>query len=94
MKLADALEMGYIGVDFVIDATVGPVVLEANARPGLAIQVAHRIGLLSRLKLVESMPQEALLGNRRWDLLPRIAGDDGFVVQAAPDTFAPSSGRA
>jgi len=77
MKLADALEMGYIGVDFVIDAKVGPVVLEANARPGLAIQVAHRIGLLPRLKFVESLPREAVLGNRRWDLLPRIAGDEG-----------------
>ena len=77
MKLADALEMGYIGVDFVIDAKLGPVVLEANARPGLAIQVAHRIGLLPRLKLIESLPREAVLGNRRWELLPRIAGDEG-----------------
>ena len=61
MKLTDALEMGYIGVDFVVDAKIGPVVLEANARPGLAIQVAHRIGLLPRLKLIESMPREAVL---------------------------------
>lgn len=37
MKLSDALDMGYIGVDFVVDKTIGPVVLEANARPGLAI---------------------------------------------------------
>jgi hypothetical protein len=77
MKLSDALEMGYIGVDFVVDAKIGPVVLEANARPGLAIQVAHRIGLLPRLKLIESMPREAVLGNRRWDLLPRLAGEEG-----------------
>jgi alpha-L-glutamate ligase-like protein len=77
MKLADALEMGYIGVDFVVDAKIGPVVLEANARPGLAIQVAHRIGLLPRLKLIDSLPREAVLGNRRWDLLPRLAGDEG-----------------
>jgi alpha-L-glutamate ligase-like protein len=80
MKLSDALEMGYIGVDFVVDAKIGPVVLEANARPGLAIQVAHRIGLLPRLKLIESMPREALVGNRRWDLLPRLAGDDGHAA--------------
>ena len=77
MKLSDAIEMGYIGVDFVVDAKIGPVVLEANARPGLAIQVAHRIGLLPRLKMIESLPAEALRGERRWDLLPRIAGDDG-----------------
>jgi alpha-L-glutamate ligase-like protein len=77
MKLSDALEMGYIGVDFVVDATIGPVVLEANARPGLAIQVAHRLGLLPRLKLVESLPPEAVRGERRWDIIPRIAGSDG-----------------
>jgi alpha-L-glutamate ligase-like protein len=77
MKLSDALEMGYIGVDIVIDAKLGPVVLEANARPGLAIQVAHRIGLLPRLKLIEAMPREAIQGNRRWDILPRVAGDEG-----------------
>lgn len=80
MKLADALEMGYIGVDFVIDAKIGPVVLEANARPGLAIQVAHRIGLLPRLKLIDSVPREALTPSRRWELLPRLAGEDGQVV--------------
>ena len=81
MKLADALEMGYIGVDFVVDAKIGAVVLEANARPGLAIQVAHRIGLLPRLKLIDSMPAEALRGNRRWDILPRLAGDvDGHAA--------------
>jgi hypothetical protein len=29
------------------------------------------------------MPREALLGNRRWDLLPRLAGDDGHAVPAS-----------
>ena len=80
MKLSDAIEMGYIGVDFVVDAKIGPVVLEANARPGLAIQVAHRIGLLPRLKMIESLPAEAVRGERRWDLLPRLAGEDGRMA--------------
>lgn len=88
MKLSDALEMGYIGVDFVIDAKIGAVVLEANARPGLAIQVAHRIGLLPRLKLIDSMPREALIGNRRWELIPRLAGDDGHVSVPAAASAA------
>jgi alpha-L-glutamate ligase-like protein len=83
MKLSDAIEMGYIGVDFVVDAKIGPVVLEANARPGLAIQVAHRIGLLPRLRLVESLPPEAVRGERRWEILPRLAGDDGQAMNAA-----------
>jgi len=48
-KLAGVLELAYLGVDFVLDAERGPVVLEANARPGLAIQIANRAGLLPRL---------------------------------------------
>src|SRR3954453_19560436 len=76
MKLADALEMGYIGVDFVIDAKIGAVVLEANARPGLAIQVAHRIGLLPRLQLIDSILSNARSGDRRWELLARLAAEN------------------
>jgi len=53
MRLADQLQLGYLGVDFVLDASVGSVVLEANARPGLAIQLANRCGLLPRLQWVE-----------------------------------------
>ena len=90
MKLADALEMGYIGVDFVIDARIGPVVLEANARPGLAIQVAHRIGLLPRLRLIDSVPKDALRGERRWDLLPRIAGEDATSPPLPPPAAPPA----
>lgn len=41
--------LGYLGVDVVIDAKRGPVLLELNARPGLAIQLANQRGLLPRL---------------------------------------------
>ena len=49
--LSRVLELGYTGIDIVLDADSGPVVLEANARPGLAIQIANDCGLLQRLKL-------------------------------------------
>ena len=42
--MARATGLGYVGVDVVPDVR-GPVVLEANARPGLAIQTATGIGL-------------------------------------------------
>lgn len=42
--------MGYLGVDIVLDGERGPLILELNARPGLAIQIANRVGLDSRLK--------------------------------------------
>jgi alpha-L-glutamate ligase-like protein len=83
MKLSDAIEMGYIGVDFVIDAQRGAVVLEANARPGLAIQVAHGTGLLPRLEFIDSLPSEALVGERRWELLPRLAGGENDTPKLA-----------
>ena len=52
-QLAGVLGLGYVGVDFVLDASGLPVVLEANARPGLAIQVAHGFGLTQRIELIE-----------------------------------------
>ena len=45
--------LGYLGVDIVLDKDKGPMVLEMNARPGLAIQIANRAGLLHRLQKVE-----------------------------------------
>jgi alpha-L-glutamate ligase-like protein len=41
----DAIPLGYLGVDLVLDAELGPLVLELNARPGLTIQLANRRGL-------------------------------------------------
>ena len=75
MRLADQLEMGYVGVDFVIDVKTGPVVLEANARPGLAIQLAHRQGILPRLKFIDGLTPAERTGDRRWDLIPGLAGE-------------------
>jgi alpha-L-glutamate ligase-like protein len=45
--------MGYIGVDIVLDKDLGPLVLELNARPGLAIQIANQQGLFRRLQICE-----------------------------------------
>jgi len=42
--------LGYVGIDLVLDRTKGPLVLELNARPGLAIQLANRAGLAPRLE--------------------------------------------
>ena len=45
--------LGYVGADVVIDAILGPAILELNARPGLAIQLANRAGLGPRLDAVD-----------------------------------------
>ncbi len=52
-RAAEAVGLGYIGVDIVIDAQHGPLLLEANARPGLAIQIANARGLLPRLAEID-----------------------------------------
>lgn len=47
--------MGYLGTDMVLDRDLGPMLLELNARPGLAIQIANGQGILPRLKQIESL---------------------------------------
>ena len=47
--------LGYLGVDLVLDRDRGPLLLELNARPGLAIQMANGSGLLRRLQLIEEL---------------------------------------
>lgn len=49
VRATDETGLGYVGADVVIDSRHGPVILELNARPGLAIQLANRSGLLPRL---------------------------------------------
>ncbi|XOZ34303.1 alpha-L-glutamate ligase-like protein [Halomonadaceae bacterium KBTZ08] len=58
----DLTGLGYLGADIVVDRHRGPLMLELNARPGLAIQIANGKGLLPRLNWVEKMekvPEQA-----------------------------------
>lgn len=50
----DVTGLGYLGVDMVIDAERGPLMLEMNARPGLNIQIANCAGLSQRIARVEA----------------------------------------
>lgn len=47
--------LGYMGTDIVLDKDRGPMVLELNVRPGLAIQICNNAGLLARLRLVNEV---------------------------------------
>ena len=47
--------LGYFGADIVLDRKNGPMILELNARPGLAIQMANQAGLKKRLKMVDEL---------------------------------------
>ncbi|MGA1822179.1 MAG: sugar-transfer associated ATP-grasp domain-containing protein [Thermoplasmatota archaeon] len=50
---ADAMEMGFVGVDLTVDQNKGVVVIEVNKRPGLEIQNANRKGLKGRMRFVK-----------------------------------------
>jgi alpha-L-glutamate ligase-like protein len=52
-KVSQAVGMGYLGVDIVLDHQRGPLLLEANARPGLAVQIANGQGLMERFAEID-----------------------------------------
>jgi alpha-L-glutamate ligase-like protein len=56
--------LGYLGVDMVLDRYHGPLILELNARPGLAIQIANQAGLAKRLRRIEAEPDGASVDAR------------------------------
>lgn len=50
----DLVNLGYLGVDVVLDRERGPLILELNARPGLSIQLANADGLRPRLLRIDA----------------------------------------
>lgn len=60
VRAAEMSGLGYLGVDVVVDVAHGPLLLELNARPGLAIQIANAEGLLPRLRRADrALPASA-----------------------------------
>lgn len=57
--------LGYLGVDLVLDAELGPLILEMNARPGLNIQIANGAGLLPRLAYLEKLDLKSMTAEQR-----------------------------
>lgn len=49
--------LGYLGADIVFDKNEGALLLELNARPGLAIQIANGRGLRKRIATVDAQKQ-------------------------------------
>ncbi len=49
----EVTQLGYLGVDIVLDKNLGPLILELNARPGLAIQIANRAGAVHRYNVID-----------------------------------------
>jgi alpha-L-glutamate ligase-like protein len=56
----EMVNLGYLGVDLALDRNIGPMLLELNARPGLAIQMANGEGLLPNLRTVEQLEERRM----------------------------------
>ncbi len=63
----DMTGLGYLGADIVLDKNRGPMMLEVNARPGLAIQIANGKGLKTRLKEIDEKFPTGLTAEERVD---------------------------
>ncbi len=59
--------LGYMGADIVLDKERGPMMLELNARPGLAIQIANGKGLKEAIKRVDKFYPKNLNAEERVD---------------------------
>ena len=82
-KFYEITKLGYVGVDIVLDKNKGPMVLEANARPGIAIQIANRRGLLSRTERVDAEE-----GVESWSMQQRIDfALNAYRDEAGTDVF-------
>ncbi|EGG99670.1 Alpha-L-glutamate ligase family protein [gamma proteobacterium IMCC2047] len=66
--------LGYMGVDIVIDKNHGPLILELNARPGLAIQMANGTGIFPRLQQVEALSGEQRTPEQRAQISRELFG--------------------
>jgi alpha-L-glutamate ligase-like protein len=78
-RVAEAVGLGYLGVDIIVDAEQGPMLLEANARPGLAIQIANARGLRPRLAEIDAA--KARPPQARDEEQPAIVGRIGVPLR-------------
>ena len=68
-KAYEMTGLGYLGADIVLDRDKGPMMLELNARPGLAIQIANGRGLAGIIANIERNYPKNLSWKERVDFV-------------------------
>lgn len=68
-KAYEMTGLGYLGADIVLDRDKGPMMLELNARPGLAIQIANGRGLGGVIEKIEKTYPKGLSWKERVDFV-------------------------
>ncbi len=78
-RCKELVSMDYIGVDIVLDSTLGPLMLEINARPGLSIQLANKQGLLPLLQKIEEIGEIPSSPLERVKIGQQLNSDTGHI---------------
>lgn len=73
VKGYEMTKLGYLGADIVLDKFRGPMMLELNARPGLAIQIANNSGIDNVLKEIKNNYPKNLNYEERLDFVLGVA---------------------
>ena len=68
-KAYEMTGLGYLGADIVLDREKGPMMLELNARPGLAVQIANGNGLMNAIKEIDKHYPKHLSAEERVDYI-------------------------
>lgn len=76
-KSQQLTKLCYQGIDIVLDRDLGPLILEMNARPGLAIQIANQAGLKPRFDIID-----AHVGTHADEAARVVFAKERFSVQA------------
>lgn len=82
--------MGYLGIDFVLDQEHGAMMLEMNARPGLAIQIANQSPLTARLKQIDQVDGSIMSVEQRIELAKEIFSVQPREEQSLMELTIPS----
>jgi len=73
-RMNQAFELGYLGADFVVDARRGSLALEVNARPGLDIQLANRMGIRQAIEDLDAT-QSTAANDETPEMVPAAGGN-------------------
>lgn len=92
--------LNFFGADIFLDKSQGPIVVELNARPGLAIQICNRTGLKARLEKAEGLKarsvehavkiSQTLFGE---SFVDKVKAEEGIKVVEVLETVKVKAGK-
>ncbi len=98
-KIQLVTNIGYLAVDLVLDKNTGPVLLEVNARAGLAVQIANLAPLKRRLERIKGVkvlnPEKGvrvaqdMFGNKLDKEIKNLSGKEVIGVEEEVSIYLP-----